>query len=280
MQKEDAIIILDVGGVSFRAKKSTLSSSEGYFRNLISENWGESGESSEGKSLFIDRDPHCFPSILSYLRSGKIYLTDEVGSVYLSQLYDEAAYYSLENLMVDITAELEERVAKRKDAAEKEEMDTATEHPEIYKAVPPEEVEDFFKRGYAYVGSYELPERASCTANNTATPTETSFTGNQSCQACGQSMSYDKWLKHIINVKLTKVVVKRAKRDEDRFKLAQSPFRIPLSSGRQAPAIPSANPMPGGVGAGAVPVSPVPDRSRGNMGPLFSPGNFGLDQSF
>lgn len=281
MSESDAIVILDVGGCSFRAKKSTLCSSEGYFRKLISETWSEQSETSAGKSLFIDRDPHCFPSILSYLRSGKIYLTDEVSSVYLSQLHDEAEYYMLDNLMESIQQELKDREAKMKEDEEKEKMDTATEHPEIYKAVAPDEVEDFFKRGYAYVGSYELPESASCTANVNARPTETSF-GNQVCTACGSSMSYDKWLKHIQPMKHTRVVVKRAKRDEDRFKLAQSPFRIPLSTsgGRRPSQVPAANPNPGI--AGTIPVSPEPDRSRGigNVGPLFSPGNFNLDQSF
>ena len=93
MASDDRIIILDVGGTIFRAKKSTLASQEGYFRKLISDAWAEGTESGNvdyDKSLFIDRDPHCFPSILSYLRSGKIYLTDDVSSVYLAQLLDEA----------------------------------------------------------------------------------------------------------------------------------------------------------------------------------------------
>ena len=287
----DPIVLLDVGGRIFRARKSTLTSHDGFFRKLVSEEWVEShylkdsseplcrGSSSEGNSLFIDRDPHCFDSILSYLRSSKIYLSD-FSSVYLAKLLDEAEFFMLDNLIICIQEELKNREEMLKQDEEKEHADTATEQPEVYKAIATYEVDDFFKRGYAYVGKFELPESASCTANKTATPMETSFTNN-TCEACRTPMSYDKWLKHITIFRHTRVVVKRPKRDEDRFKFAQSPFRMRVMRGASE-ALNSDNIGNGStIPGGAVPVSPVPDRTRtdSTMFPL-TPGNFGLDQSF
>lgn len=274
MSTMDPIVLLDVGGQMFRTRKSTLATQDdGFFRKLVSEEWVESTQT-EGKALFIDRDPQCFDSVLSYLRSGKIYLSD-YSSVYLAQLLDEAEFYMLDNLILSIQQELTAREEKLKEDVEKEYADTATEQPEVYKAIATHEVDDFFKRGYAYVGKFELPESASCTANSTATPMETAFLNN-ACEACGTSMSYDKWLKHITAFKHTRVVVKRAKRDEDRFKFSQSPFRV---GGTRLPSgVVSGG--GGGVGNGSTIVSPVADRMRPDSVFPLTPGNFRLDQSF
>ncbi len=283
MSTMDPIVLLDVGGQMFRTRKSTLATQDdGFFRKLVSEEWVESTQT-EGKALFIDRDPQCFDSVLSYLRSGKIYLSD-YSSVYLAQLLDEAEFYMLDNLILSIQQELSAREEKLKEDVEKEYADTATEQPEVYKAIATHEVDDFFKRGYAYVGKFELPESASCTANSTATPMETAFLSNGACEACGTSMSYDKWLKHTTACKHTRVVVKRSKRDGDsnfNFKFAQSPFRgvggVDFSRLERDRVVSGGG---GGVGNGSTIVSPAADRTRPDSVFPLTPGNFRLDQSF
>jgi hypothetical protein len=292
----DHIVVLDVGGVLFRAKKSTLASQEGYFTKLISSEWSEGSEGGEDEPIFIDRDPQCFPSILSFLRSGKIYLTEDVSSVYLQQLLDESEYYMLDGLIECIKVELKRREKKLQDDEEKEEADTSSETAEIFKSVAPEDVDDFFKRGYAYVGSYELLESAYCTSNTANAPNKSVFR-NDSCSACGAVMNYDKWCKHVRAVKPVRVVVKRAKKDEDRY--SSGAFGImPGAAADMQGAITFQRAVHSvgiqelldarnysAVASGTsrtMPASPVPNRSSSSSSsrPPLTPGSFNLDQSF
>jgi hypothetical protein len=295
----DHIVVLDVGGVLFRAKKSTLASQEGYFTKLISSEWSEGTEGGEDEPIFIDRDPQCFPSILSFLRSGKIYLTEDVSSVYLEQLLDESEYYMLDGLIECIKVELKRREKKLLDDEEKEEADTSSETAEIFKSVAPEDVDDFFKRGYAYVGAYELLESAYCTSNSANTPNKSIFR-NDSCSACGAVMNYDKWCKHVRAVKPVRVVVKRAKKDEDRYSSgtfgmmpgAAADMQGTIASYQRTghflggQEFSSGGQQQQGVsrvsGTRTMPVSPVPNRSSSSSSsrPPLTPGSFNLDQSF
>ena len=278
----DKIVVLDVGGTKFRSKSSTLTAaSESFFQKMIELNFAEKktlNDPQNESSIFIDRDPTCFPSILSFLRSGKIYFTEDVTNVYLAMLLDEASFYMLDGLVEEIEMEISRREKRMRDDEERENADTATDAIDVFKSVSASDVDDYFKRGYAYVGSYELPEHASCNANTSGTPYETTFTGTN-CSACGASMGYEKWVKHVGTIKPVRIVVKRNRSQEDKYKLMQSPFRL-----RGMTALTSSNAEigvrhPNSSLANAVPVSPVPNRSGSSMAPL-TPGQFTLDQSF
>ena len=194
----------------------------------------------------------------------------------------------MDGLIESIQTEIKAREIRLREDEEKEEADTAIELPEIYKTVSPVDVDDFFKRGYAFVSSFELPECAGCPYNDRSIAVETSYINNSSCSACGQRMSYEKWVTHIKPVRPVRIVVKRARRDEDRYKFAQSPFRVrqstPTDLGMGSLRVSGIH---NGVSidgehSGRAPVSPEPGRSRpitDSILPL-TPGNFTLDQSF
>jgi hypothetical protein len=274
---EDPIVILDVGGQIFRSKLRTLTStSDSYFERALKGDWIESRSLKEDPnfSLFVDRDPQCFPFILSYLRSGKLYFTEEVSSIQLCQLADEARFYMLDGLNDLVNEELERRELKLKQERAREEADQATDPTEVYKSLQAHEVDSYLSRGYAFVGSYELPPMATCNNNFDGISYETSYTGS-ACSYCGTSMTMEKWLKHTHTSRPPRIVVKRSKQDDDKYKLAQSPFR--RGSVRTNASLP---PPAQRGGAGPVPVSPLPDRSREGTYTPLTPGQFTLDQSF
>lgn len=78
------IIYLNVGGKHFQTYQSTLTSGSEYFRAMLEGPWLEN---SAEKPVFIDRDPHHFEHILSYLRDPSYHLPP--------RLYYEADYYQI-----------------------------------------------------------------------------------------------------------------------------------------------------------------------------------------
>ena len=275
---QDPIVVLDVGGQVFRSKMRTLTSVEGsYFELALNGDWIEKRSLKEdpNRELFVDRDPLCFPFILSYLRSGKLYFTEDVSSVQLCQLLDEAEFYMLDGLSDLVNEELERRELKLKQERAREEADSCTDSTEVYKSLRADEVESYLSRGYAFVGSYELPPTATCDNNTDGIAYETSYTGS-ACSACGTAMQYEKWAKHVGSTRPVRIIVKRSKQDDDKYKLMQSPFR--LKGGYTLNNAP--RPPPASGGPGPVPVSPMPDRSRSSAYAPLTPGQFNLDQSF
>ena len=270
---KDPIIILDVGGQIFRSKMRTLTSVSGsYFERALNGDWMENRSLKEDPnfSLFVDRDPQCFSFVLSYLRSGKLYFTDDVASIQLCQLGDEAGFYMLDGLNTLVEEELERREQKLKQERAREEADAATDPSEVYKSLRADEVDSYLSRGYAFVGSYELPPRATCSNNIDGITYEASYTGS-ACSCCGVSMTLEKWHKHVGSTRPPRIIVKRKKHDDDKYKLMQSPFRLGVMRNNNASLQPVAQP---------VPVSPSPERGReGTFIPL-TPGQFALDQSF
>ncbi|CAI4231450.1 unnamed protein product [Auanema sp. JU1783] len=89
-------IILDVGGVLYKTRISTLCSADGYFRDLFRRDWHN--ELDENKNLFIDRDGEVFNIILNFLRDG--FSSPLPNDDYtLMCLLQEARYYRLSDLM-------------------------------------------------------------------------------------------------------------------------------------------------------------------------------------
>jgi hypothetical protein len=229
-------VILDIGGTCFRVSKSTLSIVDNsYFARLVSDQWSEfqgglgnddnvggstflSGSSNhihqqrEERTLFIDRDPECFPSILSYLRSLKVYFTEDITNLYLERLLDEADYYLLDGLHSLVKNELERREIEKisRDEADKKDSTAAGDVVEVFKCISPTELNSFFDCGYVYVSSFQGNDTASCSANANACKIEASWRDGK-CTACGERMIYDRFIKHMTYLRPTRIVVKRVK---------------------------------------------------------------------
>ena len=62
----DPIVLLDVGGRTFKARKSTLSNGSTYFATLLSGDWAEEEGSADG--IFVDRSPSLFDHVLQLMR--------------------------------------------------------------------------------------------------------------------------------------------------------------------------------------------------------------------
>lgn len=88
-------VVLDVGGVVFHTKKSTLINSEhtsAFFESLLS---------NEEDVYFIDRDPSSFAIILNFLRQGNLNM--HIYDAYmLDFLLSEAQFFNLQNLQTEL----------------------------------------------------------------------------------------------------------------------------------------------------------------------------------
>lgn len=201
------IIELDVGGKLFRTTKSTLCSIDNYFsRMLLENNWFECNESNSpheepnnniSNRIFIDRDPDVFDGILSYLRCGRSFISDQDSINYLERLAVEADFYQLEGLIGDLTLELSKRNAL---------LNNKLQNNEIYKVVIASEVNYNLNNGWIYVNSYEGNETTSCIVSGAKA--ESLFRSNQ-CTGCNELMNYEKFCKHVNYFKPTMIVLKK-----------------------------------------------------------------------
>jgi len=278
-------VILDVGGVQFRTTRTTLTwDTTCFFSRMLSETWQEgqqdhggdtSGETStpNGKSnhsqghvpvIFIDRDPHCFPAILSYLRSQQAFLPADCDKGYLEKLLVEADYYQLESLSECVRAELEDRSAK-KEGGDDDTMSAS----ELYRTVSPSEVQSYFDQGWAFVSSYEANETAACSATGSKV---TATWRNSSCSVCGFAMTYDKFAKHCSFYRPTVVVVRRPKRG-----LGPHSTRHPVFVGSAA-----FSPFPRGLGSLGSPLGAGAGGGGGHISavPFGGYGQIDVDSSF
>lgn len=88
-------VVLDVGGVIFHTRKSTLINSahpSAFFESLLS---------NEEDVYFIDRDPNSFAIILNFLRQNNLNL--HIYDAYiLDFLLSEAQFFNLQNLQSEL----------------------------------------------------------------------------------------------------------------------------------------------------------------------------------
>ena len=218
------MIVMDVGGQIFRTTRGTLTTVDCFFSRMLGSDWRESqqpqssfdtsGECTSPQpkgsgqiqqtpvTVFIDRDPLCFPLILSYLRSQRVFIPADADKVFLEKLLVEADYYQLDTLSTQVTEEL----ARRAECADQSDTMDAQD---VYRTIPPSEVQVFFEQGWAFVSTYEANETAACSATGSKV---TATWRNNTCSVCGFNMTYDKFVKHASFFKPTVVVVKRPKR--------------------------------------------------------------------
>jgi len=208
------MIVLDVGGQVFRTTRGTLTTTDCFFSRLLGSDWREGQQPQSSDTLgectspqppvtvFIDRDPLCFPLILSYLRSQRVFIPADADKVFLEKLLVEADYYQLDTLSTQVTEEL----ARRNECADQNDTMDAQD---VYRSIPPSEVQVYFEQGWAFVSTYEANETAACSATGSKV---TATWRNNTCSVCGFNMTYDKFVKHASFFKPTVVVVKRPKR--------------------------------------------------------------------
>ena len=87
----DRILELDIGGTTFRTTKNTLCSQGGFFEAMLQQGYYSESNAGRSSPIFIDRDATAFSSILSFLRSGKIFFTPEDDDIYLQKLLLEVS---------------------------------------------------------------------------------------------------------------------------------------------------------------------------------------------
>lgn len=240
---ERVIVDLNIGGKIFRTTKATLCNIDGYFsRMLKNDTWLESSNCYQMKDdfidrldtinvdkndssnnsihnnnnnkyssnitdknekmkvmeIFIDRDHNVFDDILSYLRCCRSFVSNNLryDDIYLERLLVEADYYCLDTLVDDIKIELNRRKL----------IELNKQRPESYKVVVSSEVNYYFDRGWSYVESYQGNDTTSCIISG---PKMESLYRSNQCTGCGETMSYDKFIKHTSFFKPTMIVLKK-----------------------------------------------------------------------
>lgn len=142
-------------------------------------------------------DPLTFPSILSFLRSGKAILSAEFEE-YLQKLSIEADFYMLSQLSAEIAEELDRRSRPRDDFQ--------------FLAIPAAEANAHFQQGWTYVDHYCEDDVLMCSATGNqqaAQWLQRSGWREYECGACKQGLSYELYLKHVTPVRKNMLIVKR-----------------------------------------------------------------------
>lgn len=186
------VIELDIGGMIFRTTKSTVCRFESYFQGMLSQ--GNFLEGSTGRSIFVDRDPTTFESILSFMRSGRIFFTQD--SVYLEKLLLEADFYCLTSLAEQITEELEARATNPNNVVMSKQQKVVSSHT----------LQQHLDQGWHFIGTFEDNETSGCTV--LGSKVEASWRTN-ACSICREGMIYEKFLRHTVLFKPTKIVLQR-----------------------------------------------------------------------
>eukprot|EP01038_Epipyxis_sp_PR26KG_P005322 gene5322-7387_t len=198
----NSIIELDVGGKLFRTTKATLCNVDGYFsRMLLNDRWNEKNSTDASTPIFIDRDPLTFPSILSFLRSRRVFFTPSEDDIYLERLLIEADYYQL----VELIDSVKETLTLRK-LTKNEIMNDPNELE--YKTIDASAANENFSRGWKYVDSFEGNETLACSVSGSKQPTTYR---NYACSYCGEAMSIEKFTKHVSYVKPCMIILSKKK---------------------------------------------------------------------
>lgn len=118
--------------------------------------------------------------------------------MYLERLLIEADFYQLTALSEGLKLEL----TKRKQL----ENDKAKFGVIVQKVINAPEADRYFSVGWTFVGSYQGNETTSCSSSGSRV--QALWRVNQ-CTACGETMSYEKFCKHITFFRPTMLVIQR-----------------------------------------------------------------------
>ena len=118
--------------------------------------------------------------------------------MYLERLLIEADFYQLTALSEGLKLEL----TKRKQL----ENDKAKFGVIVQKVINAPEADRYFSLGWTFVGSYQGNETTSCSSSGSRV--QALWRVNQ-CTACGETMSYEKFCKHITFFRPTMLVIQR-----------------------------------------------------------------------
>ena len=92
--KDDPVVVLDIGGKSFKARRSTLVNGSSYFVSLLSGEWADALDD-ELVELFVDRDPSLFQHILQLMRSGNAEAVRRLDDSLRASVLDEARFFGV-----------------------------------------------------------------------------------------------------------------------------------------------------------------------------------------
>lgn len=118
--------------------------------------------------------------------------------IYLEKLLCEADYYQLTLLSEGLRAE----ITKRKHRVVERERVAKT----VHRVVGSPEVDRYLTLGWTYVANYQGNETTACSSSGSKV--EALYRTNQ-CTACGETMSYEKFCKHVTFFRPTQVVLQR-----------------------------------------------------------------------
>lgn len=118
--------------------------------------------------------------------------------MYLERLLIEADFYQLTALSEGLKVELTTR--------KKLEIDKAKGGAIVQRVINAPEADRYFSMGWTFVGSYQGNETTSCSSSGSRV--QALWRVNQ-CTACGETMSYEKFCKHITFFRPTMLVIQR-----------------------------------------------------------------------
>jgi len=78
---------------------------------------------------------------------------------------------------------------------------------EIFKSIPPSEMNGYFDRGWSFVSAFQTDAITACNKSGKKTPG--SISHDSRCTACGEHLSWVKFNEHFITIQPITVVIKR-----------------------------------------------------------------------
>lgn len=119
-------------------------------------------------------------------------------NTYLQKMLIEADFYMLSALSLAVSEELQRREAAANQSIE----------DYVYISIPSANLNTYFDRGWVYVDKFRDDESAACAAMGTR---QIATWVNYCCSACRESMSLERFQKHITLYERTMIVLKRHK---------------------------------------------------------------------
>jgi hypothetical protein len=146
---------------------------------------------------------------LSYLRTHQFYISDKDDDIYLVKLLAEADYYMISELSNNIKQYLDTKRTQQQQKKEREDLfKTHFQEKIIYKIIPSDDAEAYLRNGWEFISQFYDVETLGCSAA-TGTRKRTTFLKFQNrCEACGESMVFDKFKQHVTYFQPCMIVIK------------------------------------------------------------------------